>query len=110
MTATRIFRSPFEEVEGVYIISSNHVITFTILNPTYVERALNLINGQNDTPFEEVMWDRGVISINGIATFLMRGWGHLTGAGALNLPIEDAARIQDEFCDWTVAKLAGDKI
>lgn len=27
----------------------------------------------------------------------IRGWGHLTGIGGLNLPQEQAAKIQDEF-------------
>lgn len=36
---------------------------------------------------------------------LIRGWGHLTGCGALNLPDHEAAKIQDDFGEWIVKKL-----
>lgn len=35
----------------------------------------------------------------------IRGWGHLTGCGALNLPPEEAIEIQDDFGEWIVKKL-----
>ena len=37
--------------------------------------------------------------------FCARGWGHLTGTGAMNLPYKEAERIQDEFCDYILSKL-----
>ena len=33
---------------------------------------------------------------------LIRGWGNLTGAGAHNLSVEEAANIQDTFADFIV--------
>lgn len=36
---------------------------------------------------------------------MIRGWGHLTGTGALNLSDEDAVRIQDEFGQYIVETL-----
>ena len=32
--------------------------------------------------------------------FCVRGWGGLTGTGALNLSQDKAAKIQDDFCDF----------
>lgn len=40
---------------------------------------------------------------------LLRGWGHLTGGGALNLPDKEAIQIQNEFRDWVISKLKGKK-
>ena len=35
----------------------------------------------------------------------IRGWGNLTGAGAHNLSVEEAANIQDTFADFIVERL-----
>lgn len=37
--------------------------------------------------------------------FCVRGWGHLTGTGAMNLPVKEAERIQDEFVHFILEKL-----
>lgn len=37
--------------------------------------------------------------------FCVRGWGHLTGTGAMNLPVKEAERIQDEFARFILEKL-----
>jgi len=42
----------------------------------------------------------------------VRGWGWLTGAGALNIPADKAAQIQDQFGDWiaeTLTKAANEQ-
>ena len=36
---------------------------------------------------------------------MIRGWGHLTGCGALNLPDDVAAKIQDDFGNFIVETL-----
>ena len=38
---------------------------------------------------------------------IVRGWGHLTGCGGLNLPVDKASAIQDEFGQYVVDKLNG---
>lgn len=53
----------------------------------------------------EVRYDKGIVSINRANIIRIRGWGHLTGCGALNLPSEKAAKIQDDFGEWIVKKL-----
>ena len=37
--------------------------------------------------------------------FCVRGWGHLTGTGALHLPLQDAQRIQDGFVQHIAKQL-----
>lgn len=67
---------------------------------------INLLNGDEDKPvIREVKYSGGYVSIGGINVMLLRGWGHLTGCGALNLPPEEAAKIQDDFGEWIVKKL-----
>ncbi|WQJ53456.1 MAG: hypothetical protein [Wendovervirus sonii] len=36
---------------------------------------------------------------------MVRGWGHLTGTGALNLNSDKAAEIQDDFLNWVCDQL-----
>ena len=36
---------------------------------------------------------------------IVRGWGHLTGVGGLNLSAEEATRIQTEFAEYIIEKL-----
>lgn len=38
-----------------------------------------------------------VVDKNGNRIFDMRGWGHLTGGGGLNLSYEEAAKLQDDL-------------
>lgn len=37
---------------------------------------------------------------------VIRGWGHLIGTGGLNLPEEDAIKIQDDFAAYIIEKLS----
>ena len=39
----------------------------------------------------------------------IRGWGHLTGTGAMNLDEQEAMRLQDAFRDWLISKLKGEE-
>lgn len=68
---------------------------------------IDLLNGNGEkTVKKEVKYNKdGYVSIDGINVMLLRGWGHLTGCGALNLPPEEAIEIQDDFGEWIVKKL-----
>jgi hypothetical protein len=66
-----------------------------ILNDKITEKItakMEIINGYqiyvNDNPF-----------------ITIRGWGHLTGIGALHLDHDVAMKIQDDFALWIVNKL-----
>lgn len=60
-------------------------------------------------PYSEILgsvWVNEVV--NGQAKVLdVRGWGHLTGSGALNLPHEYAEKMQDQFASLVVKLLNG---
>ena len=43
--------------------------------------------------------------LDGKYIFCVRGWGHLTGCGAMNLHPKDAERIQDEFIAFVLNRL-----
>lgn len=64
-------------------------------------------NGRTDKSVKrEVKYSpSGQVTIDGINVMLIRGWGHLTGEGALNLPYREASKIQDDFGEWIVKKL-----
>ncbi|MEG1587612.1 MAG: hypothetical protein RR346_12145 [Bacteroidales bacterium] len=79
------------------------------LSDETVDRLLAILNGTSKEVVtkSEVTHKNGIIYFNEKEVFLIRGWGHLTGCGALNLPSETAARIQDEFAEWVVKRLTG---
>lgn len=93
-----------------YIFSKNGVMTFDkiIDNKEIINELLAIINGESTKKVKaDVKYEEGYIKIDGHPVFLLRGWGHLTGCGALNLPEEKAAKIQDDFANWVVNKLKG---
>lgn len=48
----------------------------------------------------------GEILQNGKVLIRIRGWGHLTGTGGLNLPEDEAAGIQDAFANYIIKILS----
>lgn len=92
-------------------------ITFEHFNELYEEKdwiegekkakqIVSYING--DTECNEKGWtykDAVDFYLNGKYMFCVRGWGHLTGTGALHLPIQDAERIQDGFVQHIAKQL-----
>lgn len=78
---------------------------------TNVDRrnVLALINGEREGFLEgtvKFIKEEGVITLDGAVIILIRGWGHLTGGGGLNLPADEAARIQDEFGNFIANQLS----
>lgn len=93
-----------------YIWSANGVMTFDNLidDKNVLSEILEILNGTSEKKVTcEVMYEKGYIKIAGQPILLLRGWGHLTGCGALNLPPNQAAKIQDDFANWVVNKLKG---
>lgn len=59
----------------------------------------SILNGKGGAVKTVERVDPITFLVNG-AELVVRGWGYLTGVGGLNLPEEEAAKIQDEFSDW----------
>lgn len=112
MTALEVYRREFW-TDGVFVWSSNGVMALMVADDVenfeqIMERVCNLLNEKvttSKTP--ELTYDAPEILLNGKPSLIVRGWGHLTGVGGLNLPEEEAAKIQDEFAAWVISKLTG---
>lgn len=79
--------------------------------PERIKHIINVING-DCAPIFDSKWklsddESCAITYDGEKQFLVRGWGHLTGCGGLNLPEELAAKMQDEFINYILDKLNG---
>ena len=75
-----------------------------------ISHIIDIINGECPTDYE-AKWTAGddvtEIYYKGEFQFLVRGWGHLTGCGGLNLPEDLAAKMQDGFIAYILDKLNG---
>lgn len=109
MKFDEIFKPPFHDFFGIGVKTKDGVRCFDwVVRMPYESKLaiINLLNGNSEKPVRrEVKYKDGYVSIDGINIMLLRGWGHLTGCGALNLPPKEAAKIQDDFGEWIVKKL-----
>lgn len=76
-----------------------------------IKHIIDVINGDCSSDFESE-WDISndepcKITYKGKQQFLVRGWGHLTGCGGLNLPEKLASEMQDGFIDYILDRLNG---
>lgn len=76
-----------------------------------IKHIIDVINGDCSSDFEPE-WDLSndepcKITYKGEYQFLVRGWGHLIGCGALNLPTKLAAEMQDGFINYILDRLNG---
>lgn len=95
-----------------YIWTNDYTMAFNYLidNADYIKQIIRKINGKDvpeldcSKPFSIA----GSLKIQdkfGNKLLLLRGWGHLTGVGGLNLEPEEAMDIQDEFLKYCVNQL-----
>lgn len=111
-----VYKKPFHADEhGSFVWSSNGVMTFSgydYENLPFMKRVCRVLNGEIKADFPhkfEASKKTTAIFYNGELVFLVRGWGHLTGCGALNLNPKLAANIQDDFIAHVVKTLNGEK-
>ena len=109
-----VYQLPLRSDSGSYVWSNNGTMTFTFdFDYDYGEKrkmiqmVVDKLNGDSSTKFDSefTMQDGVDIYYNGEYMFCVRGWGHLTGTGALHLPEVEAIRIQDDFVKWVLETL-----
>lgn len=89
----------------------NFVFQFIIQDYQLQEKVLDILNGKTVSNVDNTITnDKGIISVNGEDYIMIRGWGNLTGIGAMHLPIKDALNIQDTFAEWIVMMLGNSDI
>jgi hypothetical protein len=68
---------------------------------------IDSINGKEDIYWAGVWRKNGTeFYLEDKYVFCVRGWGHLIGAGAMNLEEDEAQRIQDEFIEYIYLRLS----
>ena len=94
------FNDPEDCSEEAYKKMDDMALNFvSLLNGEGGEKIPNLVvRGGVDLYIEGNIWDKHI--------GYFRGWGHLTGSGALRMSEQDAAEVQDEFIAWCLEKLS----
>lgn len=71
------------------------------------EKIIRIVNGADEKLKNtfELTFEDDAIKANGLILILLRGWGHLTGAGGLGLPPDEALRLQTELGEYILERL-----
>ena len=111
---------PFHYDGCGYIYDSENTMVFTFECPDDIEedkmykeisdKMVNALNGLEVEPINGIEIQDGVdLYKDGKLIGYFRGWGHLTGTGAMNLSSETATKLQDSFIDYVMEKLKNGK-
>lgn len=113
-----VWTPPFRKDPGgycAYIWDSEGHMCFSFMSDDYelYERIVKLLNGDTSAvPFKHVKNDDESIYVtddengaNFIPVLLVRGWGHLTGQGALRMKEKDAKAFQKLLVEHCVKLL-----
>jgi hypothetical protein len=116
MDFKEIYKAPFENTWGI-VFSSTEVWSLDFVRTTDLgeflqDRIVKALNSEehkgfypeDDIEYLGTLGDAEIL-YQGNPIMKIRGWGHLTGIGGLNLDTEKAAKIQDDFGEWIVEKL-----
>lgn len=108
-----VYTLPLKEFCGwVRDANENFVFQFLIENEINKNLFVNVINGYGTLTNPDLKFEHkdGFIlnATTGQKIILIRGWGNLTGKGAMNLPPKEAANIQDTFAEFIVERLNKD--
>ena len=111
-----VYRFPLMVEEPyVYVRTASRYVAFNNLigsnekDLEYLSDLVAAINGEKPGVYDASV-ELGRIVIDGKRVLLARGWGRLIGSGALNLPLDVAAKIQDEFVEYCVKQLRRDLV
>ena len=110
MDFKEVYKPPFSvDKMGFYGFSSNGTTTFTAFGSVAQKnlvKVVELLNGERTDKFkkDDVIVKKDKLFIGG-DVILVRGWGKLIGVGGLNLPPQEAAKLQDDFIAWVVENI-----
>jgi hypothetical protein len=110
-----IFKGPFKADENCCYIWCNDgtQVCFDVMDERDASLGKRIADCLNDAPGKQEFYDIGISAdgqyiCDGHSPLLcVRGWGHLTGTGGLNLSGKEAREIQDEFVRWAAEQLGG---
>jgi hypothetical protein len=110
-----IFKGPFKADENCCYIWCNDgtQVCFDVMDERDASLGKRIADCLNDAPCKQEFYDIGISAdgqyiCDGHSPLLcVRGWGHLTGTGGLNLSSKEAREIQDEFVRWAAEQLGG---
>lgn len=104
-----VYQLPLEDNHGwIYDQKGNFVFQFIIDDEKIEQKILNVINGKENFKNPNIVFkhEQGkIVDNSGSPIILIRGWGNLTGIGAMNLSAEEASNIQDTFANFIVKRL-----
>lgn len=89
------------------VMAFNNLVGFEESEIAYLNSLVAAING-DEPGVHNAEAKGGRILVDGKKVLLARGWGHLTGGGALNLLSDEAAKMQDDFIAFCVSQLRRD--
>ncbi len=110
------FTPPFKH-DGIFINDAKGRIAMNpLLSTVETRKIINKLNGkigkklpkgayfsvQEGNPSNIVYTND---KVDKVPTLLVRGWGRLHGTGGFNLPVEEAAVVQNDFIQWIVKTL-----
>ena len=109
-----VYQLTLRSDSGSYVWSNNGTMTFTFdFDYDYgekrkmIEKIVEKLNGNSSIKFDSDFTIQDGIDFYyaGEYAFCIRGWGHLTGTGALHLSDAEAVSIQDDFAKWVLETL-----
>ena len=104
----KYFKAPFHTDDYyLYIFDSNNQVMFNILddNEQKIDMIIDCMNDKSEYKFANVTINGENIDIDNKPILCVRGFGYLTGAGALRLSNEDAIEIQNNMLEFVKNKL-----
>lgn len=111
MTSPEFYHGPFT-TDGAFIYSANGNMALMIADlseksEAIMERTCKILNDEI-LPHKAVdmEYKSAGIYLNGREFLVIRGRDMLTNAAVLNLPQDEAMRMQDEFGEWVTMKLS----
>ena len=110
-----IWKLPLSKLDDIdYVNSSNGVLALSFfrdewtLDDTIINKIVDIINGDIESDFLPEWQAKGCdILYQGEYAFCVRGWGYLISQAGLNLSIDVAKKIHDEFISYILSRLNG---